>query len=190
MRLYHCDRQASSGCRITMCNMRNPIIPKAASLFLSLYAICMTPGFAQDNVVVPPKESVEGFTQSEWSRAWWQWAGSFEHSESPVADQTGALCGGKQQGAVWFLAGTYGTKRTMRTCVVPKGKYIFFPLINYVVMPPADRPISCKSVMNSAAYMTDDVSSLVVELNGIRMTNLTAHRQATQKCFFNALFIS
>lgn len=38
-----------------------------------------------------------------------------------------------QSSEVWFLAGTYGTPRTIRTCRVPRDKYLFFPLINYVV---------------------------------------------------------
>src|SRR6185436_15739419 len=86
-----------------------------------------------DAVVVPANAPVFGKTQAEWSQAWWQWAGSFDHAESPVADRTGENCHLKQEGPVWFLAGTYGTRRTVRTCTVPQGKHLFFPLINYVV---------------------------------------------------------
>ena len=60
--------------------------------------------------------------------------------------------GHSQSGPVWFLADTYGTKRTIRTCTVPRGKHLFFPLINYVVMLPASgRSVSGMAIMSSAA---------------------------------------
>lgn len=90
---------------------------------------------ADKTVLVSPGEAIAGRTQAEWSVAWWQWARSFERESSPVADRTGALCSARQSGDVWFLAGTYGTRRTIRACKVPAGKHLFFPLINYVVYP-------------------------------------------------------
>jgi hypothetical protein len=138
---------------------------------------------AQSALTVPPREPVKGLSQAEWSRAWWQWAGSFDREDSPVADRSGALCGARQKGDVWFLAGTYGTRRTVRTCTVPAGKHLFFPLINYVVMPAANASFTCKDAMRTAAGMTDDVASLVLDIDGVRVPNLTAYRQATSKCF-------
>ena len=85
--------------------------------------------------LVAPGEKVAGRTQADWSRVWWQWAWSFDDSESPVVDKKGDRCRLRQEGEVWFLAGTYGTQRTVRTCTVPAGKYLFFPLVNYVVYP-------------------------------------------------------
>lgn len=132
---------------------------------------------------VPPNEEVAGISQAKWSQKWWQWAGSFEREESPVADQNGALCGRRQSGPVWFLAGTYGTKRTVRACEVPRGKYLFFPLVNNVVGPPGDRPATCRDVIESAAAMSDHASYLVAEIDGVRLKNLKSYRQAPQECF-------
>src|SRR5690348_4878465 len=83
--------------------------------------------------LLPAAEKVAGKSQEAWSKAWWQWAGSFEQHDSPVADRSGASCGRKQSGQVWFLAGTYGSARTLRRCTVPAGKYLFFPLVNNIV---------------------------------------------------------
>lgn len=138
---------------------------------------------ARPRWLVPPDQSVAGQSQAEWSRAWWQWAGSFPVDESPIADRTGALCGSRQNGAVWFLAGTYGTKRTIRQCNVPQGKFLFFPLINYVVRPRPGWTTRCDSVTRSAARMTDDVSALILEVDGVRVYGLISHRQATPRCF-------
>ncbi len=62
------------------------------------------------------------------------------------------------------------------------GKHLFFPLINYVVTRPVDRDVSCQSVMQSAARLTDDASALVLEIDGKRVEGLHAHRQPSQ-CF-------
>jgi len=142
----------------------------------------------QASPLVPPTENILGRSQADWSRSWWQWAASFDRSESPIADKTGGLCRSKQTGAVWFLAGTYGTRRTVRTCTVPSGKYLFFPLINYVVYPVEGMPLTCASATQTAARVTLDVSSLVLEIDGKRFKDLEVHRQATRECFdLNAL---
>jgi hypothetical protein len=142
----------------------------------------VTPSHAESGPTVPPDYSVEGLTQAEWSQAWWQWAGSFDHNESPIADQTGELCGNRQTGLVWFLAGTYGTNRTVRTCNIPKDRYLFFPLINYVTMRPANRVVSCMGVMSHVAAMTDEATALILDVDGVRVKNLNSYRQATE-CF-------
>jgi hypothetical protein len=85
---------------------------------------------------------------------------------------------------VWFLAGTYGTRRTVRRCTVPRGKYLFFPLINSIFYPSdADSNPDCRSMMQSVKLGTDDASALVLNLNGVGARGLEAHRQATTQCF-------
>lgn len=149
---------------------------------LLLIATCAAPALSQEPLVLAPTEPVAGMSQVEWSRAWWQWAGSFERDKSPVGDRTGALCAAGQSGPVWFLAGTYGTQRTVRTCKVPRDKHIFFPLINYVAMP-GRAETTCPSVTAQAAILTRDASALVLDIDGTRVPNLAMHRLATTQCF-------
>ena len=79
--------------------------------------------------ILQPGESYAGMDYGEWSAAWWQWAANVSDPGSPVSDSTGAYCDVNQSGPVWFLAGnTGGTSR--RTCSVPAGKAILFPIIN------------------------------------------------------------
>lgn len=125
---------------------------------------------AQEALAVPPDEPVAGRTQAQWSQAWWQWAASFDRAESPVADRTGRLCDRKQGGEVWFLAGTYGTRRTVRTCTVPAGRFLFFPLVNYIVMPSLREPITCDEARTRAAELTHGAGALVVDVDGERVT--------------------
>ncbi|MEO7548099.1 MAG: hypothetical protein ABIT82_06715 [Ramlibacter sp.] len=154
---------------------------KTPPLALLFAAACALPAFAQEPVALAPTEPVAGLTQVEWSRAWWQWAGAFDSEQSPVGDRTGALCERKQSGPVWFLAGTYGTRRTVRTCNVPRDKYIFFPLINYVVMP-GSKESTCASVAGQAASMTDNAFALLLDIDGARIPIHVGNRQATA-CF-------
>lgn len=135
---------------------------------------------------LPPDQKVGDRSQAEWSKAWWQWAGSFEDADSPVADRTGSNCHLKQKGPVWFLAGTYGTARTVRTCTVPRDKYIFFPLINYVVMPRSGEsscPSCCASYAATARAITDNPWDLVLDVDGQRIEGLSKYRQTTTECF-------
>lgn len=81
--------------------------------------------------VLPPGSRSHGTTYAELSGAWWQWALAGTTADNPVADTTGVNCGVRQSGSIWFLAGTFGGGVT-RTCQVPSGKALFFPLVNTV----------------------------------------------------------
>jgi hypothetical protein len=161
--------------------MRLPL--SVVSLLLALTACSALP----PEVPVAPLNAdvaVAGFAQADLSQQWWQWAGSFENDTSPIADTTGQLCGSGQQGPVWFLAGTYGSSPAHRLCHVPAGKYLFFPLINYVVMPCAGcGGLTCPDAQATAREMTDAPIGLFAQLDGRSFTALNGHRVASQGCF-------
>jgi hypothetical protein len=66
---------------------------------------------------------------------------------------------------------------------VPAGQFLFFPLINYVVYPREGNRPTCSSITRQAAAMTDEVSSLVLDIDGTTFRSLVNHRQATRECF-------
>lgn len=78
--------------------------------------------------VVPINGTVGGRTYGQWSAEWWHRAfavTSFDNCalmNQPEPNQ--AL------GPVWFLAGSAGGSAPPRTCTVPAGKFIMFPLFN------------------------------------------------------------
>lgn len=157
-------------------------------LFASLAALmasvtALLHGSSQTGPVVAPERPVQAISQAAWADAWWQWAGSFDRDDSPVADRRGDKCHLKQSGPVWFLAGTYGTHRTIRRCRVPHGKYLFFPLINYVMMPRADGTSRCANLAAGAKQLTDAASLLVLDIDGHRVPDLARYRQASEHCF-------
>lgn len=63
------------------------------------------------------------------AKEWLRWVMDVPWSTGPVNDLTGAACAEGQDGPVWFLAGTPGGDAT-RSCTIPEGKTLFFPLIN------------------------------------------------------------
>ena len=79
---------------------------------------------------VPPHETVGGLTYGEWSARWWKWALETTAAESPLDDATGANCAVNQSGKVWFLAGMLFSGQVERTCTVPTGTRLFFPVVN------------------------------------------------------------
>lgn len=152
-----------------------PLVLLAAAAFASANA--------QDAALVAADEPVAGHSQKELSVMWWQWAWSFDPADSPIRDRSGSRCGARQEGPVWFLAGTYGTARVVRTCRVPAGKTLFFPLVNYVVYAPPGSRRGCMALMAEAASRTDDPAALVLELNGVRIDVTPSHRQGSAGCF-------
>lgn len=77
-----------------------------------------------------------GTTYGELSARWWQWLLSIPAAKNPNLDTTGANCALGQYDDVWFLAGAFGGT-VVRSCTVPAGKPIFFPIINNIAFKPS-----------------------------------------------------
>ncbi|KUO19676.1 signal protein [Streptomyces dysideae] len=75
---------------------------------------------------------------------WWTWAMSEPEGTNPVADEDGSECGRNQPQDVWFLAGTFGAQAE-RTCSVPDGVPLAFPLVNLI-----GGPADCTDFMSAA----------------------------------------
>jgi hypothetical protein len=78
-----------------------------------------------------------GRTYADWTAAWWQWALSVPVSNHPLFDK--GNCTVEQTGPVWFLGGQFTSavppgssslSAVNRTCTVPGGKALFFPVLN------------------------------------------------------------
>lgn len=149
---------------------------------LALLVAFSGPAIADENVLIDPGAQLFGASQTEWSARWWQWAFSFERSKSPVADRSGEYCASRQSGEVWFLAGTYGSRRIERECSVPYGKTLFFPLINAIMVRSEGSNTSCAQLASRAIARTDNPSLLVLEIDGQQYSGLSSHR-FTADCF-------
>jgi hypothetical protein len=107
---------------------------------LVLLACAMTPSVAAaggNPGVLPVNSDPYGLTYGEWSAKFWQWTFSLPFDGHPLFDT--ADCSAGQSGPVWFLGGTFAAieiepgvilGEVERTCTIPAGKSIFFPLVN------------------------------------------------------------
>jgi len=111
-----------------------------------------------------------GATYSEWSARWWQWLLSFPADSNPNFDTTGAACDAGQTGPVWFLAGVFGGTVT-RTCTIPAGKAIFFPVLNNVTFSPFPTE-GIADLRAQAAGPIDGTTLLKATLDGAELRGL------------------
>ncbi len=74
-----------------------------------------------------------GKTYGEWSAGWWQWMLSIPAVENPQDAQGDVDCSLNNSGPVWFLAGGEAGKPAQRSCGVPAGKRLFFPVLNLLL---------------------------------------------------------
>jgi hypothetical protein len=63
---------------------------------------------------------------------WWQYALSIPTTVNPLTDTSGADCMVGQRDPIWFLAGIFPGGTATRSCAVPAGEWLFFPVINSV----------------------------------------------------------
>jgi hypothetical protein len=122
-------------------------------------------------------ESAENNALRNLSAEWWQWVSSIPVAENPALDPTGAKCAVGQRGSTWFLAGTFGGTVT-RTCSVPTGKEIFFPVANISFF---DSPNQCgqgpdhfsvAEMRSALAGAIAGLSDLSAEIDGKPVKNL------------------
>lgn len=101
------------------------------------------------------------------SAAWWQWALSIPASVNPLGDPTGALCGVGQHGEVWFLGGTLDGSPADRSCKVPAGTAVFFPVINAECSVIEDPSLQDRAALRACAKgFMDLVTTADAEVDG------------------------
>ena len=107
---------------------------------------------------------------------WWLWG--FESGEDVIGDPTGEFCDvGQPKGNTWFLAGNRGGE-TERTCTIPEGKYLFFPILNIVVGAPFPDETVGDLRDQAAEFMEPDlIESLKVKVDGKPVTSVLSKNQ-------------
>ncbi len=135
---------------------------------------------AADPRVAPPESKPLGQSYAEWGAAWWQWIFSLP-ATTPVHPllATGAVdCSYGQQGQVWFLAGTLAPGSTVRSCVIPTGTRLFFPVFNAWADNVAEPdPFTVEELMERAASFAA-AKELHVTIDGVPVKDPFAYRAA------------
>ena len=92
------------------------------------------------------------------SAQWWQWVLPIPPANNPLVDDD-APCGVAQSGPFFFLVGTQGGSAD-RTCTIPEGKSIFFPVINFFQT--IDKVVPAKGTANSPTNTPGEVRKLTI----------------------------
>jgi hypothetical protein len=136
--------------------------------------------------IVDPDQNFFGRTYSDLVGDWWNWAFQGPVETLPLLDETGEFCGLGQQGKFWFLAGNFGGETT-RSCTVPGGKALFFPILNILFWTPDDATTLEEARAGSNAQIdpqlgdpeVENVISLSCEIDGVPVPDLFAYRAQT-----------
>jgi hypothetical protein len=115
---------------------------------------------------------------------WWQWAVSIPAGQNPELDRDGRYCMVGQRGSIWFLAGRFGGGIATRSCSVPQGTSLFFPIadaINFNVPNVCGQgPINLtvKEMRAQSKATIDGVDRLTLVIDGKNQKNLARRIQS------------
>ncbi len=136
-------------------------LPVVLALALLALLAPAGPSVAGDDHHRQGQSAARGTTGAEF----WQWALAQPASSNPLLDPTGGLCDVGQTGHAWFLAGYTGGPIT-RTCEVPRGTRLVFPVINaFYGATPGDAP-----EQSTEAYARSQVAGLKAGATDLRVT--------------------
>jgi hypothetical protein len=118
-----------------------------------------------------------GLTYADWTVKWWQWNLGIPKESNPATDTTGKNCAQNQNDQhVWFLAGTGGGSAE-RTCVIPSGKAILFPVLNGECTYKDSADSKSPSDLRSCALKSNaGVTTLAATVDGINMQGVDKYR--------------
>lgn len=142
-----------------------------------------TPCAHASGPVLGTGEKVGGRSQAEFAVAWWQWAMRLPDGVRAYQDPSGAQCTLNQEGPVWFLAGTEGTMQVRRTCAMPRGKFVFLPVIALLAHAEPGKPMTCREAQAKVAATNDHLVQAEVLLDGKVIADIAGHRLRRIPCF-------
>jgi hypothetical protein len=126
--------------------------------------------------VFPIESKPYGKTYGDWSTTWWQSILAIPIDKNPLKDNTGKDCSQGQSGPIWFLAGT-GGGAVKRTCTIPAGKAVMFPVFNgecsYAEFPQYK---SESDLRKCAKDQLDKVTNLDASVDGVKIPDLKKYR--------------
>jgi hypothetical protein len=150
-------------------------LPALFVLVLALLLVSL-PAKAASNPnpgILPPNANAFGTSYSQLAADWWNWALAGPDGSNVLQDTTGALCGLNQTGKVWFLGGALNSGTVERTCTVPLGKAIFFPVANYFNS--AEKPDYTSTLQKARDYWQANLESASATIDGREVADLSSY---------------
>jgi hypothetical protein len=171
-----------------MSNTAKKTFPRIlVSTLLAVAAACAASS-AQAQAVVPPQSESFPLTYGEWGARWWQYVYGIPADQNPLSDSTGSKCHVGQWGPVFFLVGTAGGEPVKRSCDVPAGMGLFFPIINASCAVPEDGNTAA-DISKACSDFIDlvDRKSLSLTIDGKSVENLNKFRASEFFSFTGAI---
>lgn len=141
-------------------------------------------GPLQAQQLIAPTTPVAGFSQGEIMAQFGQWALAYPAANNPVLDTTGAFSHLGDQGAYFFLPGSFGPDPVVRSVTVRPNQTLFLNLM--VVTYWQDTPTQTAEEMRALANdIIGNVSGMSITVNGAAAVlpdgyaSLTALRQSS-----------
>jgi len=124
--------------------------------------------------IAPIQSHPHGKSYSEWAATWWKWALQTPASENPLLDR--GTCSVGQVGRVWFIGGFLfqspsGQASGERTCTVPTGTSLFFPLVNHGAFAFLSDPPEQRTEQFLRATAACDATRLTAEIDGVPVSD-------------------
>jgi len=138
--------------------------------------ISLPPARAQGNYnnpgILTPNSHPFGRTYGEWSANWWQFVFSIPKDDNPLLHDDKCEVG--QSGKVWYLTGKFclgagcpPVLNVVRSCTIPSGTALFFPIANNEFDNlGADPPLTLEQLREAARKAQDGVQTMTAEIDG------------------------
>lgn len=134
---------------------------------------------------------VFGKTYGEWAAKWVQWSEAGPVGSNAITDATGEFCNANQpKRDVWFLAGTFGQVGVERSCTIPHGRALFYPLVEgpWIDCPgTSDENLSDAEVRAILASVLDTACEITSTLDGVAIPSLQVLTVRAQSPTFRSI---
>jgi hypothetical protein len=127
-----------------------------------------------DTKAFPGRDGNADRSDSELAGDWYNWLVQFGAASNPIFESGTVDCARGQKGQIWFLAGNFGGV-SHRTCTIPNGKALFFPLINILFWVPEDGA-TVDEVRKKANAGINPTSVLQVQIDDVAIVDPFAYR--------------
>jgi hypothetical protein len=105
---------------------------------------------------------------------WWRWAMAIPAASHPLADLSD--CSTNQSGKVWFLGGGFASGSYQRTCTIPHGRSIYFPVMNFSYNNYLEDPQKTDAELHElASFWGSALTEASAEIDGVAVPHMKKH---------------
>lgn len=165
---------------LTLVSKKTRLIVASAMLVLGVSSAALAAPYWSPLTIIKPGNSVNGQSPKELGQKYWQWAAVIPPAKNPITDSTGVNCsqGQEKNGLLFFLPGSFESGPVVRSCKVPAGKTIAFPVLTglYGAFPTDPASERTDAFVRAQVDYLKDAYDLSVEVDGQKLDNATVKK--------------